>query len=39
MPLKALFLVFLFLIQNIHGGYSLEQPRGDGSNVYPQCVF
>ena len=30
----GVYLVFLFLIQNIHCGYY----RG-GSNVYPQCMF
>ena len=32
-------LFFLFLLQNIHCGYSLEPPRRGGSNVYPQCMF
>ena len=27
---------FLFLLQNIDCGYSLEPPRRGGSNVYPQ---
>ena len=30
---------FLFLIQNIDGGYSLERPRQGGSNLYPQLMF
>ena len=29
-------LFFLFLLQNIDCGYSLEPPRRGGSNVYPQ---
>ena len=29
----------LFLIQNIHCGYTLEPPRRGGSNEYPQCMF
>ena len=32
-------LFFLFLLQNIYGGYSLEPPRRGGSNVYPQSMF
>ena len=32
-------LVFLFLIQNIDCGYSLEPPRQSGSNVYLQSMF
>ena len=35
----GVYLIFLFLIQNIHCGYSLEPPRRGGSNVYPQCMF
>ena len=30
---------FLFLIQDIDCGYSLEPPRRGGSNVYPQFMF
>ena len=30
---------FLFLLQNIDCGYSLEPPRRGGSNVYPQFMF
>ena len=30
---------FLFLLQNINCGYSLEPPRRGGSNVYPQSMF
>ena len=33
------FLFFLFLLQNIDCGYSLEPPRRGGSNVYPQSTF
>ena len=32
----GVYLFFLFLLQNIDCGYSLEPPRRDGSNVYPQ---
>ena len=32
-------LCFLFLLQNIYCGYSLEPPRRGGSNVYPQFMF
>ena len=32
-------LFFLFLLQNIDCGYSLEPPRRGGSNVYPQSMF
>ena len=32
-------LFFLFLLQNIDRGYSLEPPRRGGSNVYPQSMF
>ena len=32
-------LFFLFLLQNIDCGYSLEPPRQGGSNVYPQSMF
>ena len=31
--------VYLFLLQNIDCGYSLEPPRRGGSNVYPQSMF
>ena len=30
---------FLFLLQNIDCGYSLEPPRRGGSNVYPQYIW
>ena len=29
----------LFLLKNIDCGYSLEPPRRDGSNEYPQSMF
>ena len=35
----GVYLIFLFLIQNIHCGYTLEPPLQGGSNVYPQCMF
>ena len=35
----AVYLFFLFLLQNIDCGYSLEPPRRGGSNVYPQSMF
>ena len=35
----GVYLIFLFLIQNIHCGYSLEPPRRGGSNMYPQSMF
>ena len=34
---KSIF--FLFLLQNIDCGYSLEPPRRGGSNEYPQSMF
>ena len=33
------YLFFLFLLQNIDCGYSLEPPRQGGSNVYQQSMF
>ena len=30
---------FLFLLKNIHCGYSLEAPWRGASNEYPQCMF
>ena len=39
MGFEGVYLFSLFLIQNIHCGYSLEPPRQGGSNVYPQCMF
>ena len=35
----GVYLFFLFLLQNIGCGYSLEPPRRVGSNVYPQSMF
>ena len=35
----GVYLFFLFLLQNIDCGYSLEPPRRGGSNVYPQPMF
>ena len=35
----GVYLFFLFLLQNIDGGYSLKPPRRGGSNVYPQSMF
>ena len=35
----CLHLFFLFLLQNIDCGYSLEPLRRGGSNVYPQSVL
>ena len=32
-------LFFLFVLQNIDCGYSLEPPRRGSSNVYPQSMF
>ena len=32
-------LFFLYLLKNIDCGYSLEPPRGGGSNGYPQSMF
>ena len=32
-------LFFLFLLQNIDCGYSLEPPRRGGSNVFPKSMF
>ena len=33
------YLFFLFLLENIDCGYTLEPPRRGGSNVYPQSMF
>ena len=33
------FICFLFLLQNIDCGYSLEPPRRGDSNEYPQSLF
>ena len=35
----GVYLFFLFLLQNIDCGYSLEPPRRGGSNGYPQSMF
>ena len=35
----GVYLFFLFLLQNIDCGYSLEPPRRGGSNVYPKSMF
>ena len=35
----GVFIIFLFLLKNIDCGYSLEPPRRDGSNKYPQSMF
>ena len=32
-------LVFIFLLKNIHCGYSLEPPRRGGSNEYPHYML
>ena len=35
----GVYLFFLFLLQNIDCGHSLELPRRGGSNEYPQSVL
>ena len=35
----GVYLFFLFLLQNIDCGYSLEPPQRGGSNVYTQSVL
>ena len=35
----GVYLFFLFLLQNIDCGYSVEPPRRGGSNEYPQSMF
>ena len=35
----GVYLFFLFLLQNIDCGYSLEPPCRGGSNVYSQSMF
>ena len=35
----GVYLFFLFLLQNIDCGYSLDPPRRGGSNAYPQSMF
>ena len=37
--LQGYTLFFLFLLNNIDRGYSLEPPRRGGSNEYPQSMF
>ena len=39
MGYAGVYLFFLFLLQNIDCGYSLELPQRGGSNVYPQSMF
>ena len=39
MGYARVYLFFLFLLQNIDCGYSLEPPQRGGSNVYPQSVL
>ena len=36
---KGVYIIFLFLLKNIDGGYSLEPPRRGGSNEYPLSMF
>ena len=36
---KGVYLFFLFLLQNIDCGYSLESPQRGGSNVYSQSMY
>ena len=35
----GVYIIFLISAQNIDCGYSLEPPRQDGSNEYPQFMF
>ena len=35
----GVYLFFLFLLQTIDCGYSLEPPRRGGSNVHPPSMF
>ena len=35
----GVYIIFLISAQNIDCGYSLEPPRRDGSNGYPQSMF
>ena len=39
MGLTGVNIIFLFLLQNIDCGFSLEPPCRGGSNVYPQSMF
>ena len=36
---RKILIFFLFLLQNIDCGYTLEPPRRGGSNEYPQSMF
>ena len=36
---RKIFDIFLIFAQNIDCGYTLEPPRGGGSNEYPQSMF
>ena len=38
-PGYARIYLFLFMLQNIDHGYSLEPPWQSGSNLYPQSMF
>ena len=35
----GVYIFFLFLLQNIDCGYSLEPPHQGGSNAYPHSIF
>ena len=35
----GVYIIFLFLLENIDYGYSLEPPRRGGSNEYPKSMF
>ena len=35
----GVYIIFLFLLENIDCGYSLEPPRRGSSNEYPQSIF
>ena len=37
--IRKFLIFFLFLLQNIDCGYTLEPPRRGGSNEYPQSMF
>ena len=37
--IRKMLIFFLFLLQNIDCGYTLEPPRRGGSNEYPQSMF
>ena len=37
--LTGVYIIFLFLLDNIDHGYSLELPQWGGSNVYPWSMF